>query len=37
MDKKYTLRYLPTFFDDLSEKVDYIAKKLKNTEAANHL
>ena len=37
MDKKYTLRYLPTFFDDLSEKVDYIAKKLKNKEAANHL
>lgn len=37
MDKKYTLRYLQTFFDDLSEKVDYIAKKLKNKEAANHL
>lgn len=29
MDKKYTLRYLQTFFDDLSEKVDYIAEKIE--------
>ena len=37
MDKKYTLRYLPIFFEDPSEKVDCIAKKLKNKDAANHL
>lgn len=28
-DKKYRLRYLPLFYEDLDEKVTYIAEKLK--------
>jgi hypothetical protein len=35
--KKYRLRYLPTFYDELEEKVTYIAEKLKNPQAANDL
>lgn len=35
--KKYRLRYLPLFYDDLEEKVSYIAKKLKNPKAAGDL
>ena len=36
-DKKYRLRYLPLFYDDLDEKVTYIAEKLKNPQAASDL
>ena len=35
--KKYRLSYLPLFYDDLDEKVTYIAEKLKNPKAANDL
>jgi plasmid stabilization system protein ParE len=34
MDDKYELRYLPIFYEDLSEAVDYISNKLNNTDAA---
>lgn len=36
-DTKYTLRYLPLFYEDLEQKVIYIAGKLKNAKAANDL
>lgn len=36
-NKKYRLRYLPLFYEDLDEKVTYIAEKLKNPKAANDL
>lgn len=36
-DTKYTLRYLPLFYEDLEQKVIYIAEKLKNAKAANDL
>lgn len=36
-DTKYILRYLPLFYEDLEEKVAYIAEKLKNPQAANDL
>lgn len=36
-DKKYKLRYLPLFYQDLDEKVTYISDKLKNPKAANDL
>ena len=35
--KKYRLSYLPLFYDDLDEKVTYIAEKLKNPKAATDL
>lgn len=35
--KKYRLRYLPLFYEDLDEKVTYIVEKLKNPKAANDL
>lgn len=35
--KKYRLSYLPLFYEDLDEKVTYIAEKLKNPKAANEL
>ena len=34
---RYQLRYLPLFYQDLSEKVDYIYTMLKNPQAANEL
>jgi len=38
MDKvKYRLRYLPLFYEDLEQKVVYIAEKLQNPQAANDL
>lgn len=38
MDKvKYKLRYLPLFYEDLEQKVVYIAEKLQNPQAANDL
>ena len=33
----YELSYLPLFYDDLVEQVDYIADKLGNPKAANDL
>jgi hypothetical protein len=37
LGKKYRLRYLPLFYEDIDEKVTYIAEKLKNPQAANDL
>lgn len=34
---KMRLRYLPMFYEDMAEKVSYIAHKLKNSQAANTL
>ena len=34
LSKKYRLRYLPLFYEDLDEKVTYILEKLKNPKAA---
>lgn len=36
-DKKYKLRYLPLFYEDLDEKITCIAEKLKNPKAASDL
>ena len=36
-EKKYKLRILPLFEQDLNETTDYIAYKLQNPIAANHL
>ena len=36
-DKKYKLRYLPLFYEDLEQKVVYISEKLQNEKAANDL
>ena len=36
-DTKYKLRYLPLFYEDLEQKVVYIAKNLHNEKAANEL
>ena len=36
-NKKYRLSYLPLFYEDLDEKVSYIAEKLKNPKAADDL
>lgn len=35
--KRYKLRFLPLFEDDLNEAVDYIAIRLKNPAAAENL
>lgn len=35
--KKYTVRYLPLFEEDLNDIVDYIMFRLKNPDAANRL
>ena len=37
VDTKYILRYLPLFYEELEEKVVYIAETLKNPQAANDL
>ena len=36
-DKRYKLRYLPLFYEDLDEKITYITEKLKNPKAASDL
>lgn len=36
-DRKYTVRFLPLFEEDLNDIVDYITCRLKNPEAASHL
>lgn len=36
-EKKYTHRYLPLFYDEFGDKVEYIAKNLQNPVAANDL
>lgn len=35
--KKYRLQYLPLFYEDLEEKITYIAVELGNPQAANNL
>lgn len=35
--KRYTLRYLPLFAEDLEQIVDYIGTVLENPDAAEHL
>ena len=38
MDKvKYTLSYLPLFYDDLDEKLRYLTDDLRNVDAAKDL
>ena len=38
MDKsKYTLRYIPLFYEELEQKITYIAEELSNPIAANNL
>ncbi|MGD9569942.1 MAG: type II toxin-antitoxin system RelE/ParE family toxin [Sedimentibacter sp.] len=37
MNKNYKLRYLPVFYEDLDEKLIYIAENLNNQEAAINL
>lgn len=37
MNKNYKLRYLPVFYEDLDEKLTYIAENLNNQEAAINL
>lgn len=37
MNKKYKLRYLPIFYEDVSEKISYIQNELQNPSAANNL
>ena len=37
VNTKYKLRYLPLFYNDLEEKIVYIAEKLHNEKAANDL
>ena len=36
-DRMYKLRYLPLFYEDLEQKVVYIAENLQNPKAANDL
>ena len=36
-DRNYKLRYLPLFYEDLEQKVVYIAENLQNPKAANDL
>ena len=35
--RKYTVRFLPLFEEDLNDIVDYITCRLKNPEAGSHL
>lgn len=37
MTKKYKLRYLPMFYEDLEEAIVYITEVLNNKSAANNL
>ena len=36
-EQRYKLRYLPAFYEDLEQRIDYITEILKNTTAANKL
>ena len=36
-ETKYKLRYLPLFYDELEQKIVYIAEKPHNEKAANDL
>ena len=36
-DRQYVLRYLPLFYEDLEQKIVYIAETLHNEKAANDL
>ena len=37
VDCKYKLRYLPLFYEDISEKIAYISDTLRNPQAAKEL
>lgn len=37
VNQTYTLRYLPLFYDELGEKLDYLTFTLENPQAANDL
>lgn len=37
VDCKYKLRYLPLFYEDMSEKISYISDTLRNPQAAKEL
>ena len=37
MESNIELRYLPIFYDDVKNAVDYISNNLKNVKAANDL
>ena len=37
MEKKYKIKYLPSFYKDLDEITNYISEKLGNSIAAQHL
>ena len=37
LNQKYTLRYLPLFYEELDSSVKYIAFKINNIDAANNL
>ena len=37
LNQKYTLRYLPLFYEELDSAVKYIAFKINNIDAANKL
>ena len=37
VDGQYILRYLPLFYEDLEQKIIYIAENLHNEKAANDL
>lgn len=37
LNKKYSLRYLPIFYEDLDEKLRYISDTLGNPQASNDL
>lgn len=37
LDAKYTLRYLPLFYEELNENISYITETLGNPQAANDL
>ncbi len=37
VNKQYELQYLPLFYDDLRQKLTYIEKKLRNSQAAADL
>lgn len=37
LNRKYRLSYLPLFYEELQEKIMYIAETLENPQAANDL
>ena len=37
IEKKYKLRYLPLFYEELNDAIEYILNELKSSKAANDL